>query len=245
MTESLRKTLAELSHRTALAAVGEFATSLSHEVRNSLTSIRVDLQRAAKKPPGDVSGRDLVLRALDNIAHLDSSVSGALRVARSAHSSLAPVDIRGVLQSAASIVAGTFAALPATLDLADATAEPIMVRGDAMALEQLFTNLLFNAAQALRPDGRAVITTSVESTHAVIVIADNGIGMDEQQLANARQPFFSSKPYGTGVGLTIARQICAAHEGELAISSSVGVGTTVEVRLPIIAAAVVVPATMA
>lgn len=234
MTESLRKTLAELSHRTALAAVGEFATSLSHEVRNTLTSIRLDLQRAAKKPPGDAAGRDLVLRALDNIAHLDASVSGALRVARSAHAALAPVDVRNVLHAAAGVVAGTFAAVPATLDLDGVGGEPITVRGDALALEQLFSNLLFNAAQALRPDGRAVMTASVDGTHAVISIADNGVGMDEQQVAALRLPFSSSKSYGTGVGLAIARQICAAHEGELTISSTVGVGTTVEVRMPLI-----------
>ncbi len=99
-----------------------------------------------------------MLRALDNIARLDSSVSGALRVARSAHAALQPVGIQNVLKSAASVVLGTFAALPATLDLEIASAEPIRVRGDAMALEQLFTNLLFNAAQALRPGGRTVIT---------------------------------------------------------------------------------------
>lgn len=236
MTASLQKTLAELSHRTALAAVGEFATSLSHEVRNALTSIRLDLQRAAKKPPGDATGRDLVLRALDNIAHLDASVSGALRVARSAHSSLTPVDIGDVLTSAAGVVAGSFAALPATLDVTGVTAEPVIVSGDAMALEQLFTNLLFNAAQALRAGGRAAITTSVDATHAVVTIADNGIGMDDQQLAAARQPFFSSKPYGTGVGLAIARQICAAHDGDFTIVSTEGVGTTVEVKIPMIAA---------
>lgn len=237
MTESLRRTLAELSHRSALAAVGEFATSLSHEVRNALTSIRVDLQRAAKKPPGDAAARELVQRALDNIVHLDASVGGALRVARSAHSAMSPVNVRAVLRAAADVVVGSFAALPATLDFADASANPILVRGGAPALEQLFTNLLFNAAQALHADGRVSVTTSVDASHVKVTIADNGIGMDEQQLAAARAPGFSSKARGTGVGLAIARQICAAHDGELTIASAVGAGTTVEVRIPMIAEA--------
>jgi two-component system sensor histidine kinase AtoS len=230
MAESLKRTLDELSHQSSLAAVGEFATSLSHDVRNALTSVKVDLQRAVKKPPTDPVHADLVARALHNVARLDSSVSGALRVARSAHRAHAQLDLGDVLIAAAATTSGAFAAVPARLDLPRLD-EPATACGDAMALEQLFTNLFFNAAQALRAGGCAQVDVTSDETHITIAVADNGIGMNETQLVSVLEPYYSSKPFGTGIGLAIARQIATSHGGDLEVSSATNVGTTVRVRL--------------
>lgn len=231
MTENLRRTLDALSRRSALAAVGEFATSLSHDVRNALTSIKVDLDRLSLRDIPDATAQGLIHRALNSVARLETSVAGALRVARRGQAPPTPTDLRAPIRAAAETVAGTLAAIPAALDVA-LPDEPMLVRGDASALEQLFANLLFNAAQALFPGGRASVSARVEDGAAIVTIADAGVGMSEADMARLSTPFFSSKPNGTGLGLPIARQIVAAHGGELSIDSVAGSGTTVRVKLP-------------
>lgn len=231
MTDSLRSTLDALSRKSAMAAVGEFASALSHDIRNALTSIKVDVERTAHRPMDEAHGSAVLHRALNNIARLESLVSGALRLARADQSVRAELDVRSPVRAAAEIVAGAFAAVPATLTIAVPT-EPVHATGDARALEQLLANVLFNAAQAVRPGGHARIGVTHDEGAVVIEVSDDGGGMDSDHIARLDQPFYSSKSNGTGLGLPIARQIAAAHGGELVITSELGHGTRVVLRLP-------------
>jgi signal transduction histidine kinase len=236
MTESLRRTLDELSKRQALAAAGEFAVSLSHEVRNGLTAVRVDLQRAEEKTPEGTPGLSLIARALENVKRLDGTVSGSLRVARSGRTPRRRLDLGPVAAAAAQSAESTFTEHGATLSpLASATA-PTWVLGDAIALEQLLLNLLLNSAQAMGPGGRASLTMEIDGADVCVVVTDTGGGISAGDLEHVLDPFFSTKEDGTGLGLPIARQIAAAHGGSLTITSVPGDGTRVEVRLPMAAA---------
>jgi signal transduction histidine kinase len=216
MTESLRRTLRELSQRQALAAVGEFAASLAHEVRNPLTSIRVDLQRVEEKLPDESDARDLLGRALSEIERVDRSVTGALRVARSGSVTLEPVDIRQPLEAAIHSAEPELEAHGATLAVEPAGADPLWVKGDAPALEQLFLNLLLGVSISVRDTGRGIPLENIERIF---------------------EPFYSTRPEGTGLGLAIAQRIATAHGGELEIVSTPGAGTTVRLRLPEVAPA--------
>ena len=231
MTDSLRRTLEELSQRSALAAVGEFATSLSHEVRNALTSVKVDLQRATRRAPDDPTAQDLVARALNNVSRLDAAVSGALRVARGARAERETLDLRDILTNAGDAVLGAYSAVPATLEL-KLPDVPQFIDGDRSALEQLFANLLFNAGHAVRPSGSVVVQLTAVDGMAVTTIADDGVGMTPAELERIANAAYTSKPNGMGLGLPIARQIAAAHGGELRIVSTPGTGTLVRVELP-------------
>ena len=236
MTESLRRTLAELSKRQALAAAGEFAASLSHEVRNGLTAVRVDLQRAEEKTAEGAPSRPLIARALENVKRLDGTVSGSLRVARSGQSPRRRLDLGAVVAAAAQSAAGTFIEHGATLGPLNGSSTPAWVLGDATALEQLLLNLLLNSAQAMAPGGRASVTVEIHGADVCVVVADTGGGISPDDLDHVLDPFFSTKADGTGLGLPIARQIAAAHGGSLRIESAPGEGTRVEVRLPLAAA---------
>lgn len=231
MTDSLRRTLDELSRRTALSAVGEFAASLAHEVRNALTSVKVDLQRAEEKLPPSPS-RELVSRTISSLTRLNSTVTGALQVARSGRVDPARLDLGPVLASAAGVAGPTFASGDASLDLGDVSTEPLWVSGDASALEQMFINLLINAGQSLPAGGHARVATSADNGHVVVSIADTGRGMDAHQLEHAVEPFYTTRSDGTGLGLPIAKQIATAHGGAIAIESQLGRGTLVSVLLP-------------
>ncbi|UCC71901.1 MAG: HAMP domain-containing protein [Gemmatimonadota bacterium] len=232
MTESLRRTLRELSQRQALAAVGEFAASLAHEVRNPLTSIRLDLQRVEEKLPQDSDARELLGRALGEVERVDRSVTGALRVARSGSVTLEPVDIRQPLESAIHSAEPELKAHGGMLEQELGGADPLWVKGDAPALEQLFLNLLLNAAQALDEGGRVEVTVARYRDGVSISIRDTGRGIPLENIERIFEPFYSTRPEGTGLGLAIAQRIATAHGGELEIESTPGAGSTVRLRLP-------------
>lgn len=231
MTESLHATLEKLSQREAVAAVGEFAASLAHEVRNPLTAIRLDLERAREKLDEPQSAAGLLGRALAEIDRLDATVSGSLRIARSGSLTLATVDMRQPLQDALAAAEPAFVGRDARLEPLHAPGAPVLVRGNAGALEQLFLNLLLNAAEALRPGGAARVAIEETSTEVRVTVHDDGPGIAPELLERIREPFFTTKENGTGLGLSIGQRIASAHGAELVLESSPGNGTTASVTL--------------
>jgi signal transduction histidine kinase len=231
MVISLRETLTRLTQKESLAAVGEFATSLAHEVRNPLTSVRLILQKANAQSH-DPKCSELITTALSTLDGLNRTVSGALSVAQSGLVRAQTIDLRDPLGAAMRTVKPEFQTRGARLEpLARGT--PVHVQGDAVALERLFLNLLRNAAQALGPQGRAQVGLEVAAGVATVTIADSGSGIPKGDLERVFEPFYSTSPEGTGLGLAIARQIVAAHGGELTIESEEGRGTEVRVKLPL------------
>lgn len=233
MTESLRTSLAELSQREALAAVGGFAASLAHEVRNPLTSIRIDLQRVEERLPADSPLRVHLSRALREVARLDHTVGGALRVARSGQVALGEIDLGIPLQRAIEVARSAFDLSGAVLNDSGTPELPILIRGDEAALEQVFLNILLNAAQALEPGKTAGVTVRTEAGHARLDFWDVGAGIPRELVDRVFDPFVSTKKDGTGLGLAVARQIIIAHSGSITIDSTVDGGTTVTIRIPV------------
>ena len=232
MSESLRRTLDSLARRESLAAVGEFAASLSHEVRNPLTAMRLDLQRVEEKLDPESALRAPLRRALRAVDRLQHTVSGALRVARSGRVARAPVDLLVPLDAALHASEPEMQAAGARVEI-DTGNAPLVVLGDAAALEQLFLNLLLNAAQAFdAPGGVVRVRASADATRARVEVEDAGRGMSSEALGAAFDPFVTTRAQGTGLGLAIARRIAAAHGGELSLESVPGSGTTAAVTIP-------------
>jgi signal transduction histidine kinase len=229
MTESLGRTLGELSQRESLAAVGSFASELAHEIRNPLTSIRVDLQVVEEQLPGDSPLREIQRSALQEIERLDGTVSGVLQLARSGRIELTAIDLGEVITAAVRTARPELDRRRATLHREPG--EPASVLGDASALRQLVLNLLLNAAQALGDGGVVTIGHRLDGEQAVISVADDGAGMTPDVLAKVREPFFSTRSEGSGLGLAVADRIAKAHGGSLDIESTPGVGTVVRVRV--------------
>jgi signal transduction histidine kinase len=236
MTESLSRTLRELASRESLAAVGEFAASLAHEIRNPLTAIRVDLQSLEEKLPRESSLREPLESALTEIERLNLTVKDTLEVARRGRAGSELVDLSDPLSAAAHAARPAFEARGAILTVQAAPKVPVTVRGDAGALEQLFLNVIQNAAQALDSGGEALVRVDRDRESAVVAIRDDGAGIPPEDVERVFDPLFSTKEGGTGLGLTIARRIARAAGGEIHVESTGGTGTTVEIRLPLAAA---------
>jgi signal transduction histidine kinase len=234
MTRNLEQTLDQLSKQESLAAVGEFAASLAHEVRNPLTAIRLDLQRVLAELPHDSPLKATQQRALMEIARLNDTVEQTLVSARAGGSrDGSTVDLRSPLSAAADAARPSFEERGAHLELT-AGEEPAVVQGDGAALEQLFLNLLLNAARALASGGRAQASIrNVEGGGFAVLVEDSGVGIPEDLQDRIFEPLFTTNPEGTGLGLTVARRITEAHGGTIALDSTPGRGTRVTVILPV------------
>jgi signal transduction histidine kinase len=233
MTENLRRTLRQLGEREALAAVGEFAAALAHEIRNPLTSIRIDLQLVEERLPRDSAVREIQSAALDSVRRLDATVHGALDVARSGRIQQSRIDLLKPLRAAVHAAAPELARRHAHLSQPPGDAAPLHVRGDESALERVFLNLLLNTTRAIAESGRVDIAAGEEDGDAVVRIGDDGPGIPPAVLPRVFEPFFTTRADGTGLGLAIAHRIVSAHGGRIRIDSSPGAGCAVEVRLPL------------
>ena len=232
MTASLRQTVDESAKRQSLAAVGEFAASLAHEVRNPLSAIRIDLQSLPEKVTDVPRLRDPIVRALRTVVRLDATVTGALRVARSGQSSVATIDLRESVKSALCEAALELTARGSTVH-EELGAEPQCVIGDPSALHQLFLNLLLNAAQS-QPQGGVIRVSLRRADNEIEVrIQDSGAGIPPQLREEVFASFYSTKSEGTGLGLAIARRIATAHRGTLVVDETSGPGATFALRLPV------------
>jgi signal transduction histidine kinase len=231
MTENLRRTVDALAAKESMAAVGEFAAGLAHEIRNPLTAIQVDLQYVEEQLPPDSPLREAQGKALAELGRLDATVRDALKVARSGQVKMGNVDLRDVLRAAAHAVVPSFDARQARLEVV-LPETPLALRGDAAALEQLFLNLLRNAAEALPEGGLATLRVTESDGSFQVVVEDSGPGMSPEVRSRAFEPLFSTRTEGTGLGLPIAQRIAAAHGGSIQIEGRSEGGTRVTVWLP-------------
>jgi signal transduction histidine kinase len=231
MSASLRQTLDQLAERQSLAAVGEFAATLAHEVRNPLTAIRIDLQRLEEKLSDSPAIRAPAIRALQTLTRLDATVTGALRVARSGQAALERIDLREPLREAIHDVLPEITSR--SLQFHDALpAEPFWVMGDRAALHQLFVNLLLNAAQVTPGGGRIDVSMSHSAEGAHVRVCDTGPGISAALREKVFAPFYTTKPGGTGLGLAIARRIATAHGGRVVVDDGPASGGILVVHLP-------------
>lgn len=242
----LNRTLDALAKRKALAAVGEFASNLAHELRNPLTAIRVDLQRIEEVSDDGARRRVLTDRMLAAVRRLDRTVSGVLRVVGSGRIDPAPIRLGDPLVAAMSGALPLLESRGAELRTPGPAEASTRIHGDPDALERLFLNLLLNAAESLEEDSGGWVEVTVHQRSdpdtpsppdaapwVEVRIRDNGQGMSRATLERVFEPLFSTKPEGTGLGMAIARRIARTHGGDIHVESEPEVGTTVAVRLPL------------
>jgi PAS domain S-box-containing protein len=229
-----------------LAAVGELAAGIAHEINNPMAYVRTNLGQLrsawaelGEHLPEQGKGHELHEEMFEL---LDDSIEGVERTAaivrdvRSfAHGGSGErevIDVNELLEQVLRIAAPQLRH-HAALERAFGQVPPI--RGAAGELRQVFLNLVVNAGQALEHGGTIQVSSRTSGTHVEVDIEDDGCGIPQEQQDRIFDPFFTTKPVGegTGLGLAISHQIVRAHGGEITVASASGEGTTFTVRLPI------------
>lgn len=231
MAASLQETLDTLAEREALAAMGELAASLAHELRNPLTALRLDLQRIEEVSDDGERRAALTDRMLAAARQLDRTAEGVLRVAGTGRAPSGSVSVDDVLTRAAGTARPILETSDVELEIRSHDATPA-VEGDGPALELLFANLLVNAAEAMDRGGRVEVDVGPDEGGVEVVVRDTGPGFPAEAMARALEPLFSTRPGGTGLGLAIADRIVRAHGGRIELDNHPGGGARVVVWLP-------------
>ncbi len=217
-----------------LAAVGEMAAGIAHEIRNPLASISGSMQ--ILRNDLDLNGEqtqlmDIVLRESER---LNQTISSFLAYARPRRFGVARLDLRPVLQDTALLLRNSVEVHAGHAVDVDVPEAPVWCEADEGQVRQVLWNLATNGLRAMPDGGRLVLSAGTEAgdAAAVLVVSDEGIGMPEAELDAMFQPFHGTFETGTGLGMAIVHRIVNDYGGEIRVTSKPGAGTTVEVRLP-------------
>lgn len=223
---------ARVAQSEKLAVLGQLAATVAHEVRNPLAVIRSAAQDIAERlPPTDVDGQRSSSFITAEIDRLTNVVSSLLALARPLKIERRPVAVATLFERALLLARGAAHANHVPVRHRSPTGLPA-VNVDADLVCQVLLDLLANAAEATSDGGEVTMEAGAVADGVEITVADSGPGVPPELRARVFEPFFTTRPGGTGLGLAVARQIVEAHGGHIAVGDRPGGGARFTVRLP-------------
>lgn len=217
-----------------LAAVGQLAAGIAHEIRNPLASISGSIQLLQTSFGGaQAEEKKLMQIVLREIDRLNNLITEFLDYVRPDQQIDNPVDVNALLKEITELIKlnkGLRADTQQILKL-EATAK---ISGHYDKLKQALLNIIINGYQAMNEAEKPVIEISTETkdNHVLIHIRDHGVGIDEKGLRKIFEPFHTTKPKGTGLGLAVTHKIIESHNGKIFVESTKGVGTEFTLEFP-------------
>ncbi len=233
----LRKQDREARVQQRLAAVGEMAAGIAHEIRNPLASMAGSIQILRDElplTPEQSQLMDIVLRESDR---LNDTIRSFLAFARPQRTAMATLDVRLILRDAARLLENNSEVTEQHAIVVDEPPDPVMYRADEAQLRQIVWNLATNGLRAMPSGGELRLRVRLTPTEVVFGVQDEGVGIAPEEMDGIFQPFRGAFARGTGLGLSIVHRIASDYGGEVRVTSEKGKGTNVEVALPLAAAA--------
>ena len=223
----------QLKQKEKLAAVGQLAAGIAHEIRNPLAGISGSIQMLAQDTV-DADQQKLMKIILKEIDRLNNLISEFLDYAKPEKKPDDLVDLKSLVEETVQslkLQPNTRAELIWNLQL-----EPLQILGRSEKLKQAFLNIIINSIQALqdRPDPTISISLFQDLTHVNLIIKDNGVGIPIENHKKIFEPFHTTKPKGTGLGLAITHKIIDSHGGDIQIKSDVNQGLEFIIKFPLI-----------
>ncbi|MCK5444924.1 MAG: PAS domain S-box protein [Rhodospirillaceae bacterium] len=234
----------EIASTQGLAAMGRMASMVAHDLRNALSTIKMNLQilsRQQNKNQTDKADEEHFQIALGQVRYMEEFLADMLIYARPESLRIQPCDIVEIVSDV--VAAEQALAKGRGIELVAIHNDAIpMVKGDLLKLNSVMHNLIENAVHAMADGGNITITISEQvvpspsgagdAVFACIDVADTGPGIPQHLLGEITEPFFTTRAKGTGLGLAIAKRIIEQHGGMLSFETSEGQGTTVSFTLP-------------
>jgi len=242
MTRQLLRTREEMedAHRQLvqaekLASIGRISATIAHEIRNPLTSVKLNIQKVLQEAKLDELEREHLSISQQGVAQIEKFIKELLDFTRVTSLHCERFSVEQILDEAIKTLAESLRLKKVNVEkTAPSNLPAVLVDADKM--RQVFLNVLHNAWEAVDEGGRINADLSCITEDGVkkirIKISDNGIGIPEKDWENIFEPFYTTKPSGIGLGLANARKIVAMHKGSIRVVKKKGRGTTLEIRIP-------------
>lgn len=234
-----------------LSVLGTLAAALAHEIRNPLEAMSLNLELLERNlgtmesSAGHEEKRRKYLSILESeVSRLAGIVENFLSFARPSRKATGRVLLNEILKGVTDLVANQAESRNIEILLV-ADGSPIALEGSEDQLKQAFLNVIINSLEAMTGGGRLIVTilssdaAGPAGATATVRIEDTGEGIPPERMGRLFDPFFSTRPHGTGLGLTIAQRVIQDHGGRIRIESTPGQGTTLTVELPLLPAKLV------
>jgi signal transduction histidine kinase len=231
MTENLKRTEEQLLKSERLAAIGETAAMVGHDLRNPLQGIMgaIYILKKSLGPTMDDTAREAIDLVEEDVERSNRIISDLLDYSREIKLEPSETTPRSLIRNALPHIGRE---IPSNIRLLDsAKDEPVMI-ADSRKMQRVLVNLIGNAIDAMPQGGTLSVSSSAEDGRVGISVADTGTGMTEEVMQKLWTPLFTTKHEGMGLGLPICKRIVEAHGGSISVQSILGKGSTFTVKLP-------------
>lgn len=239
LTEQV-ETQRRLIHREKLASLGEMAAGVAHEIRNPLGGIKMATNLlSSPEIDGSPLSQEMTRSILSGIAEIEAIINNLLDWTRDARLERGEYELHRILDPVVETVAAEGRGRGVQVGYGRLERD-VSAAVDGQKLRQVFTNVMKNALEAIEPRrgaGQVTVDLFVDGDRAVVEVTDDGAGIAAEHRDRIFLPFFTTKPSGTGLGMSIVKKIVDLHGGDIAIDSAPGRGTRVRISLPAAVAA--------
>ena len=225
----------ELATQTEkLTALGRMAAGIAHEINNPLAGVLLYSTNMIKKVPRGGALEEGLQIIIDETIRCRKIIQELLEFSKASDPAKAPTDVNEIIIKALNILENEFLLKRITVKKNLSSQLP-EVMADGSQLEQDFVNLLINAVQAVADEGTVQVRSclSDEGACLTVEVSDNGPGIGRAEKSRIFEPFFSTKPNGTGLGLSVSYGIVRNHQGSISVESRPGTGTRFIVKMPV------------
>ena len=232
-TSDLKKTEAQLIRSEKLAALGQLAAGIAHEIRNPLTSINILIHSLASNLPSGNSQKEDLKVIEEEIHRINEIVDQFLRFAKPTPPLFQKVEVASIFKETLQLLRPQIEKQRIVVQKEFQTLPPILM--DREQIKQVILNLLLNAIQAMIKGGHLALKGHIprDERWIKLLIQDSGVGIPLEDMNQLFDPFFSTKEGGIGLGLSIAHRIIDQHHGKIEVESAPGKGTLFTIWLPI------------
>lgn len=219
-------------HSQRLAAMGQMAAAISHELRNPLSGIKVASEYLLHKIKDQPEIIDIIVNIHNEVIFANNIITNILEHARIGQPTMEKGSLKKTVEEAILTVAqqGSFNNIEIKKDI---SRDLPLLSFDPLQVRQVFLNLFINSAEAMIGGGTLGIKIHNKPGYVIAKISDTGGGIEKSHLEKLFEPFFSTKVKGVGLGLAIAKEIIENHKGTIDVESKLGTGTTFTLCLPV------------
>ncbi len=227
----LRETQGKLVQSEKLAAVGEVAAHVAHEIRNPLVTIGGFARNIQRQLDPDHPCTRSIGIIIEEVARLEKILANVMDFSKPSAPWKRPTKINQIIRNTSVLLSEELKAYNVTVEEQLDPNLPLVML-DAEQLKQALLNIIKNAAQSMSDGGVVTVRTRLDEGMVWIDISDTGKGIAQEMLPNLFDPFFTTRPDGTGLGLAVTRKIVVDHGGDISVESKLGSGTTFTISLP-------------